>query len=381
MAKKDYYETLGVSREATIDEIKQAYRDLAVKYHPDKNPGDNSAEKRFKEVAEAYQVLSNRERRAQYDRFGHGHAGGGGFDFGGGGDPFDIFRSFMEGTGFGDIFGSSFSGGQRQKTGPRSGGDIQIRMKLSLEEIASGGRKKLKLKRYNSCEVCDGDGTKSGSKPIPCSTCNGAGQVRQVSRSLFGQFVNIQACPSCHGQGTVIGDPCHNCHGEGRVRGESEVVFEVPAGVPDQSQLNVQGEGHIGKRKGPRGDLYVVFIEKEHDFFGRDEDDIVYKLDLSIPDAALGVSQSVPTLWGDVEVDIPAGTQTGKKFRLNNKGMPHYRSGRKGDQIIVVSVYIPQQLNAKERKMLSELRESDNFVPPKSSGKKSFWERFKEHFA
>ena len=382
-SKRDYYEVLEIDRNASVEDIKKAYRKLAVKYHPDKNPGDKESEERFKEVSEAYQILSEPNKRSRYDQFGHSAGGMGGFDFGGGGDPFDIFRSFMEGSGFGDIFGSAF-GGRSPGRGPGSrkqpGGDIQIRLKLTLEEIAKGGKKKLKMKRYNPCDVCVGSGAKKDSKTSSCPTCGGSGQVRQVTRSLFGQFVNIQPCSHCQGEGQIISEKCSSCHGEGRIREESFVDFDIPAGVPDQSQMPISGEGHSGLRGAPRGDLYVIFLEKEHEIFGREEDDIIYDLNLSFPDAALGISLEVETLWGPVKVDIPAGTQNGKKFRLNNKGMPHYRSGRRGDQIIIVSIYIPKSLENKEKKLIEQLRESENLIPPPKSGK-SFWDRFKEKFA
>lgn len=376
-SKVDYYEILEIERNAGEDEIKKSYRRLAVKYHPDKNPGNSEAEEKFKKVSEAYQVLSDREKRARYDRFGH--SDGGGFDFGGSGDPFDIFRSFMSGSGFGDIFGSSFGGGQQRSSGSRRqpGGDIQIRLKLTLEEIALGGKKKIKMKRYNPCQTCSGSGAKEGSKAKTCSTCGGSGQVQQVSRSLFGQFVNIQPCQTCRGEGTIVTDTCNSCRGEGRIREDSVVEIDIPAGVPDQSQMPISGEGHVGLRAAPRGDLYVIFLEKEHSIFGRDEDDIIFELKLSFPDAALGKEVEVPTLWGPVKVDIPAGTQSGKKFRLSHKGMPHYRTGRKGDQIIVANVFTPKNLTPKERKLIEQLRQSENMIPPEETGK-SFWEKFKD---
>jgi molecular chaperone DnaJ len=376
--KRDYYEVLEISRNAQGEEIKKAYRRLAVKYHPDKNPGDKEAEEKFKELSEAYQVLSDPDKRARYDRFGH--QGVDGNDFGAGADPFDIFRSFMQGSGFGDIFGSSFGGG-RQSGGPRQqpGGDIQIRLKLTLEEIAKGGKKKLKVKRYNPCPECNATGAKPGTGTKTCPTCNGTGQIRHVTRSLFGQFVNVQACSTCNGEGVLVNDPCRVCHGEGRVRENSIVEIEIPAGVPDHSQMTVAGEGHAGLRGAPRGDLYVLFFEKEHELFMREEDDIIYELPLSFSQAALGASLSVPTLWGDVKIDIPAGTQSGKKFRLARKGMPHYRTGRKGDQIIITHVWVPKKLNAKEKKLIEELAESENLIPPANTDK-TFWEKIRERF-
>jgi molecular chaperone DnaJ len=382
MAQRDYYDVLELDKNATPEQIKKAYKRLAFKYHPDQNPDSSDAEERFKEVYEAYSVLSKEETRARYDRFGHAGVNngmGGGFD-GGNVDPFEFFRSFMGGTGFGDIFGDVFGGGQRS-SGPRkqSGGDIQIKLKLSLEEIAEGGAKKLKIKRFNTCSTCNGKGGKPGSKPVQCSTCNGSGQVRQVSRSLFGQVVNIQVCPTCNGEGFIITDSCSACHGEGRVKEESVISIDIPAGVPDQSQLTVRSEGHVGLRGGPRGDLYVLFMEKEHDLFSREEDDIVFELPVAIHQMVLGESFEVPTLWGNVKIDIPNGTQSGKLFRLRGKGMPNYRTQRKGDQIVRVNMWTPKTLSSKAKKLFEEMRKHEELLPPDPNDK-SFWQKMRDKF-
>ncbi len=390
-AKRDYYEILGVSRTASVEEIKTAYRKLAMKYHPDKNPGDKEAEEKFKEVAEAYEVLSNPEKRAQYDRFGHeglrGGAGAtGGFDFTDFHDPFSLFEEM-----FGDIFGHRTSRGRRGSRHTR-GQDLQMKLRLSLEEIAHGTTKKIKIKKQVVCEACSGTGQKKGSQPIVCPTCNGRGEVRQVSQSIFGRFVNVSVCPHCRGEGKIISDPCDVCRGEGRVTGEETITLNIPAGVENGQYMTVEGKGHAGPRGGPAGDLHVIFEEKPHPLFTRHGRDVVYELYLSFPQAALGGDVEIPTLevrkggeelpeedpnrYKHVKIHIPAGTQPGRVFRLRNKGIPEVNGYQKGDLLVQVKLWVPEKLSDRERELLEELNEMENLKPPKKS--KSFFQRFKE---
>jgi molecular chaperone DnaJ len=367
VAKRDYYEVLGVARDAGEDEIKKAYRKLAVKYHPDKNPGDKSAEERFKEVAEAYEVLRDSERRARYDRFGHagleGAAGaGGGFQ---GFDLSDALRSFMRdfGLDFGlnDFFGAR---GARPESGRRRGADIQVRLRLTLEEIARGATKKIKLRRQQRCTRCKGTGAEPGTSTSVCNACRGAGQVRSVSNSLFGQFVNVTACPTCGGSGTVIKEPCHECHGDGRVRSEATLSVKVPPGVSSGNYVPLRGEGHAGPRGGGSGDVLVMIDEKEHPLFQRRGDDLVRPLRIGIVQAALGDDVEVPTLQGRARMKIPAGTQSGRVFRLRGKGIPHLHGGGSGDLLVPVTVWVPTRLGQEEKRLLRELGTSPRVRPP-----------------
>ncbi len=385
--KRDYYEVLGVSRTATAEEIKTAYRKLAMKYHPDRNQGDKEAEEKFKEVAEAYEVLSNPEKRARYDRFGHegvrGAAGGGAYQ-----DPFDIFREAF-GGGLGSIFEEFFSGGTRRSSGPRKrrGNDLQIRLKLSLEEIASGVTKQLKIKKQVVCEECGGSGVARGSRPQTCPMCHGSGEVREVSQSIFGRFVNITTCPRCGGTGTVVTDPCPVCRGEGRVHGVETIEVSIPPGVSEGNYLTLRGKGNVGPNGGPAGDLIVVIQEKPHPFFTRNGNDVIYELSLSFPQVALGTDVEIPTLELEnydgkkrnklVKINIPPGTQSGKVFRLRGKGLPELHGYRRGDLLIEVKVWTPTKLTPRERELLQELSQLENVNPPK---KKSFFQKFKEAF-
>jgi molecular chaperone DnaJ len=377
--KRDYYEILGVDRNASQDEIKKSYRKLAVKYHPDKNPDDKSAEAKFKEVAEAYAILSDQDKRAKYDRFGHnmnsagGGGGFGGYDMGGF-DISDALRQFMEQGGLGDIFGGG-GGGRRRQT-RRKGSDIQIKLKLTLEEVATGVTKKIKIKKQVPCEECNGSGSAKYSRTTSCPVCHGSGEVRQVSQSLFGQFVNVAACSRCQGAGQIIENPCRSCHGDGRVRDSKMVEINVPAGVSTGNYIPLKGEGNSGLRGAPAGDLIVVLEEQHHKIFERHGDDVIMVLPLSFPSAALGSTEEIPTLTGKAKLNIPAGTQSGKILRMRNKGIPHLHGSGMGDQLVQIQIVVPSHLNSDEKKLIQELANSEN-LKPQGAGK-SVFERFKE---
>ncbi|MDK9701375.1 MAG: molecular chaperone DnaJ, partial [bacterium] len=340
MQKRDYYEVLGVDRSGSAEDIKKAYRKLAMQFHPDKNPGDKSAEEKFKEIGEAYAVLSDPAKRQQYDRFGHrmpsesfGGSGGGGID------PFEIFRE-MFGGGMGGFDPFGFGGGTDINPEESSrGSNLQVTVHLELEEIATGVEKKIKIRRQKSCEVCHGNGTKPGSKKTTCKTCGGRGQVRQVQRTILGQVATITSCPNCQGSGHIIDDPCKECDGEGRVRGEVTVAVKIPVGVRDGNYLTLRGQGHAGRRGAPAGDLIVIIQEKEHSHFTRHGDDLIYDLVIPFTKAALGGEVEVPTLKGKAKLKIPSGTQSGKQLRMRGAGIPHLNGYGNGDQIVVVTVW------------------------------------------
>ena len=363
--KRDYYEVLGVAKTATDDDIKKSYRKLALKHHPDKNPGDAKAGERFKEATEAYEVLRDPERRSRYDRFGHAGvdpaaAGAGGF--GGFGQEFDLsdaLRAFMRDFGgFGDFFGEG--GGER---GAPRGSDIQVRLPLTLEEIAQGVEKKLKLNVLTACERCTGSGAEQGSGRKTCPTCNGAGQVRRVSRSFLGQFVNVSVCSACRGEGSLVEKPCRTCGGEGRVQGQSVVSVKIPAGVAAGNYLTLRERGNAGPRSGRAGDLIVLIEEKPDPRFERHGDDLYTEVTVSFADAVLGSEVMVPSLLGRVKMEIPAGTQSGKTFRVRGKGLPHVRGGGEGDLIVRVSIFVPKRIKREERKVLEELSRLESFRP------------------
>jgi molecular chaperone DnaJ len=371
MSKRDYYEILGLDKKASNDEIKKAYRKLAMKYHPDRNPGDTEAEEKFKEAAEAYEVLSDEQKKAKYDRFGHSGLKGG-QDFHGWTDVNDIFSHFSDifGGAFGgsSIFDDFFGGGssrrsQRRTTGT-PGTDLRVTLKLTLEEIASGTTKKIKINKYNQCDVCSGTGASDSRSFNTCSVCNGTGEVRQVSRSVFGQFVNIQPCNNCNGKGTVISNPCKKCSGEGRLYDESTIKINVPAGVHDNSYMTLRGEGNKGKNGGPAGDIIVVFQELPHKYFVRNDDDIIYELMLSFPEAVLGTEVEIPTLTGRAKLKIDAGTQPGKYLKMREKGIQHLNHHGAGDQLVKVNIYVPKKVNSKEKDLLKQLDSLPNLKVP-----------------
>ncbi len=384
MTKRDYYEVLSVSKDANQTEIKKAYRKVAMKYHPDRNPGDKAAEDKFKEAAEAYEVLSNPDKRSQYDRFGHaGMSGAGGFG-GGGMRMDDIFSNF--GDIFGeDIFSSFFGGGGRSSGGQRSRGvrgtNLRVRLKLNFKEIAKGVTKKIKVKKYSRCSQCGGNGAKDQSSFQTCGTCGGSGQVRKVSQTFLGQMQTVTTCPTCNGQGSIITAKCGQCHGSGRTYGEETVSIDIPAGVEGGMQLSLAGKGNAGERGGMNGDLIVLIEEEPHPELQREGMNVAYDLHISIPDAIFGNKLEVPTIEGHVKINIPAGTQSGKIFRLKGKGFPVVQSYEKGDQLIRVNVWTPQHLSPEEKDFFEKVQESENFKPQPGKSEKNFFDKIKDVFS
>lgn len=342
--KRDYYEVLGVPRDATETDIKKAFRAQARKYHPDVSREAN-AEARFKELNEAYEILSDPGRRSAYDRFGHAAGNGAGFD------------NFTDLGGFADIFETFFGGGARRgsQRGPQRGSDLRFDLRLTFEEAVFGAEKSIEIPAPRTCEQCSGSGSQPGSHPTTCPRCQGSGELRRVQQSVFGQFVNVVLCETCNGEGQIVATPCSNCHGQGRVRGMRTLQVHVPAGVDRGQQIRLAGEGEIGPKGGPPGDLYVVLDVQPHEAFRREGYDIYYDLPLNVAQAALGDTVSVPTLDGEVELRVPAGTQHGKQFRLRGKGVPHLRSGDRGTMYVVAAVEVPSKLTARQRELFEEL--------------------------
>ena len=365
---RDYYEVLTVERTATPEAIKKAYRQLALKYHPDKNPGDKQAEERFKEVAEAYEVLSDPEKRARYDRFGRAGAGmPGGFEDLRGFDLADALRAFMRDFGgmggFGDVFEGAQGGSRAGRE--RRGNSLELRLPLTLEEIATGTEKRVKVRHMRACKTCKGSGAKEGAERKTCARCQGSGQVRIVQRSIFGQLINITTCDRCRGEGTTIENPCDSCHGEGRTREQSEIVVKVPPGVSSGNFIPLSGLGDAGPRGGPAGDLIAHIEEVEHALFARDGDDIVVEVPVSMARAALGGKVEVPTLGGGrAAVDIPSGTTTGKLRRLRGKGLKSLQRSGSGDLLVRVVIATPSKLSDRGRKLLQELESLSESDPP-----------------
>lgn len=385
---RDYYEILGVSRDASAEEIKKAYRKLALRYHPDRNPDDAEAETRFKEAAEAYEVLSTPEKRQRYDRFGHagvrgnGAAGGAGFQ-----DINDIFSAFSDIFGGGSIFDDVFGGGRgrgRSRHRGRPGSDLRIKLPLTLEEIAEGTEKKIKVRKYAVCEACSGSGAEAeGEGYSVCPTCQGTGELRHVTRSVFGQFVNVQPCHACQGEGRIIRDKCHACGGDGRVKEEETITITVPAGVLEGHYLTLRGAGNAGLRGGPPGDLRVEIEEIAHEHFVREGLDIIHELYISFPDAALGTDVEVPTLKGRARLKIDAGIQSGRVLRMRERGLPDLNSGHRGDQMVRVHVWTPTALTDEEVRLIEKLRSSPSFEPRpgKHEDRKSFFSKVKDVFS
>lgn len=383
MTKRDYYEVLAVSKDADGTIIKKAYRKLAIKFHPDKNPDNKGAEEKFKEAAEAYEILSDADKRARYDRFGHagvnGNGGGGGFS--GGMTMEDIFSQF------GDVFGGggrsggpfeSFFGGGGSRG--QKGRNIRIKMKLTLEEMAKGVTKKIKVKKQSSCGTCNGSGAKSSSDVTTCSTCRGSGYVKQIRNTFLGQMQTTAACPKCNGKGTEVKHKCGNCRGSGVEMKEEQISIDIPAGVEDGMQLSMNGKGNTGANGGPSGDLLIHILEIEHPFLTRDGNNVFFELYLNFADAALGTSVEIPTLDGKVRVKIPEGTQAGKMLRLKAKGLPNVQGYGKGDQLIHVNIWTPKKLTKEEKVLLEKMRELPNFQPDPQEGDKGFFDKMRDFF-
>lgn len=379
---RDYYEILGVPRDADAETIKKAYRKLALKYHPDRNGGSKEAEEKFKEATEAYEVLRDPQKRAMYDRYGHaglsGASGAGGFtgfDFA---EALNIFMRDFGGLGLEDLF----TGGRRSRGGPRKGPDMQLRLPLKLAEVATGTRKTLRVKVFDPCSACRGTGSAGGAAPRACGTCGGAGEVRRVQRSLLGQIVSVTTCPTCRGEGTEIVELCDRCDGEGVVRAEREIQVEVPPGVSSGDYITLRGQGHSGARGGPRGDIIVILEVEEDPRFVRDGADLICDLPITFTQAALGAEVEVPTVEGTARLTIPAGTQSGRQLRLKGKGLPHLRGGGRGDLIVRVHVWVPTELTPEQTALLRRLAEIED-PPPSVIGTergRGIWSRIREAF-
>jgi molecular chaperone DnaJ len=381
---RDYYEILGVARDADGDTIKKAYRKLAFEYHPDRTGGDKEAEEKFKEAAEAYEVLRDPEKRATYDRYGHagtkgGGAGAGGFHGGFGfEDALNIFmRDFGGFGGLEDLFG----GGARRRGAVQRGKDLRVKLPLTLAEVATGVRRTLKVKVLDPCSRCSGSGSADASGPVTCETCQGQGQVRRVQRSVFGQFVTATVCPTCGGEGTTIKNPCPQCHGDGRERAERTVEVEIPAGVSSDNYLTLRGQGNAGPRGGPRGDVLVVIEVEEDPRFHRDGSDLVYDLGVSFSQAALGGEVEVPTVYGSETLRIPAGVQGGEVMTLRGKGLPHLGGGGRGDQHVRVHVWTPTSLTPEQEELFRKLAELEGPIPGGDRKRQGFWDKVKGAFA
>jgi molecular chaperone DnaJ len=381
MGKRDYYEVLGVSKNASKEEIKKAYRKQALKYHPDKNPGDKKAEENFKEAAEAYEVLSNDEKRARYDRFGHAGMSGAGNGFGGGGMTMeDIFSSF------GDIFGDAFGGfggfGGSRRAGRRTnkGSNLRVKVKLNLHEIATGAEKKIKVTKYDTCNSCGGTGAADSHSTSTCPTCRGSGHVTRVANTMLGQMQTTSICPSCGGEGKTITKKCPACYGEGIVQKEDIIKINIPAGVGKGMQMTVSGKGNAPRRGGVYGDLLVVIDEEEHPDLIREGNDLIYNLFISIPDAILGTHVEVPTVDNNVKIKIEPGTQPGKILRLRGKGLPEVNGYGRGDLLVNVNVWIPKNMTREEAKIVEKFKESASFTPKPDKNDKGFFERMRGYF-
>jgi molecular chaperone DnaJ len=383
MSKRDYYEVLGVAKNASKDEIKKAYRKMAMKYHPDRNPDDKGAEEKFKEAAEAYEVLSDDQKRPTYDRFGHAGVGGaaGGARYQ---DISDIFSQFGDIFGAGSPFEDFFGGTNRRQRGRRQrgqrGSDLRISMKLTLEEIATGVEKKLRLNRYKHCDTCDGSGADNGTAFHTCTTCQGSGEIRQQAGGGFFQQIVVTTCPTCQGEGRIISKSCSSCEGQGRIMVEDVISVKIPAGVQEGMNLSVRGKGNAGLRGGNPGDLIIQIEEKPSEYFERDGDNLIHDLYISFPEAALGITVDVPTLSGTARFKVAPGTQSGKVVRLRGKGLTNINGYGTGDLLVHINVWTPRSLSSEERDMLAKLAKSANFKPQPKSGDRGFFKRMREFF-
>ena len=385
MAKRDYYEVLGVPKGASADEIKKAYRQMAIKYHPDKNPGDKEAEDKFKEAAESYDVLSNEDKRRNYDQFGHaGVSGAAGGGFGGGFSMEDIFSQF------GDIFGGHFSGfsgfggfggGSSRGNRVNRGSDIRIRVKLNLKEVAQGTEKKVKINKQVSCKECGGKGAKSDSDIKRCETCQGTGQMTRVTQTILGMMQTSSVCSSCGGEGKIVVNPCKACGGGGIVKESEEISFKIPPGVAEGMQLTVQGKGSAARRGGVNGDLLVVIEEEPNDELQRDGNDIIYTAFISIPDAVLGSEAEIPGIEGKLKIKIEPGTQSGKVLRLRGKGLPDVNGYSRGDLLVYIQIWTPKKIDKDSKEMLQKMKNFDSFKPAPEKSDRNFIDRMRKMFS
>jgi len=382
MGKRDYYEVLGVSKNATKEEIKKAYRQKALQYHPDKNPGDKEAENKFKEAAEAYELLRDDNKRARYDKYGHAGLGGQN-GFGGAGMTMeDIFASF------GDIFGDAFGGlggfggfgGGRTRQRVNKGSNLRVKVKLNLQEIAKGAEKKIKVNKYVSCSQCGGSGAADSNSYSTCSTCRGSGQVTRVTNTLLGQMQSTSTCPTCGGEGKIITKKCNACYGEGIVKAQEIIKINIPAGVGKGMQMTINGKGNAARRGGVPGDLIVVIDEENHPQLIREGKDLIYNLFISVPEAILGTNVEIPTVESKVKIKIDQGTQPGKILRLRGKGLPEINGYGKGDLLVNINVWIPKKTTTEEQKLLEKMMNSDSFTPKPGKDDKGFFERMKSYF-
>ncbi len=378
MAKRDFYEILGIVKNASEDEIKKAYRKLAIKYHPDKNPDDKQAEEKFKEAAEAYEILSDPEKRQRYNQFGHAGVGGAHGGHPGGMNMDDIFSQF--GDIFGGAFGGGFSGGGRS-SGRRvtRGTNLRVKVKLTLQDIANGVEKKIKVNKQVSCKTCSGSGAKNGQYET-CRTCNGTGAITRVQQTILGAMQTQSTCNTCGGEGRIVKDKCNTCHSDGIVREEEVININIPAGVAEGMQLSMSGKGNAAPRGGINGDLLIVIEEEEHPQLKREGNHLIYYLNIAFPDAALGTSVEIPTIEAKAKIKIEPGTQSGKVLRLKGKGLPDVNSYGRGDLLVEISIYTPTHLSAEEKKTLEHLKASKNFEPNPSKKEKGFFDRMKEYF-
>ncbi|BAX79563.1 molecular chaperone DnaJ [Labilibaculum antarcticum] len=382
MSKRDYYEVLGVAKSASETEIKKAYRKKAIQYHPDKNPDDKQAEENFKEAAEAYEVLSNPEKRQRFDQYGHaGMSGSAGGGYSGGGmnmeDIFSHFGDIFGGGGFGGGFGG---GGGRSSRRVNRGSNLRVKVKLTLQEISEGVEKKIKVKKHIECKSCNGSGAKDGSSFSSCSTCHGSGQITRIQNTILGQMQTASTCPSCGGEGKIITNKCTSCSGEGTVQDEEVITINIPAGVAEGMQLSVSGRGNAARRGGVNGDLLILVHEEEHPELIRDENDLLYNLFVSIPDSILGTAVEIPTIQNKVKVKIDAGTQSGKILRLRGKGLPDINGYGRGDLLVKINIWVPNNVSKDEKKILEKLQTSESFTPNPTAQEKSFFKKVKNFF-